>query len=93
MPRDRNFSDEEIQLLLKYDEYLIKLASKQILSGQVKLNPYRYDKSKNALTYSDYRDIFFFDVKMNQNQYHEINKISKKDFLTAIKDRLGEGEA
>lgn len=89
LPANRNFSKEEINLLLQYDEYLIKQASQQILSGKIKLNPYKYGKSSNALTYSDYRDIFFFDAMLRQNQYHEITKIDKKDLLSKIRETLG----
>ena len=81
LPRDRNFSEKEIELLLEYDEYLIRQASSQILSGKIELNPYRYGKAKNALTYSDYRDVFFFDAMLRQNQYHEINNLNKKELI------------
>ena len=53
------------------------------------MNPYRQGKSKSALTYSDYKDIFFFDAMLRQNQYHEITRLSKKDLLSKIKERLG----
>lgn len=89
LPTDRNFNEEEIQLLLDYDEYLIREASRQILSGKIELNPYRYGKGKNALTYSDFKDIFFFDAMLRQNQYHEINNMNKKELLTKIKEKLG----
>ena len=89
LPRDRNFSEEEIELLLEYDEYLIRQASNQILSGKIELNPYRYGKAKNALTYSDYRDVFFFDAMLRQNQYHEINNLNKKELILKIKEKLG----
>lgn len=89
LPRDRNFSEEEIELLLEYDEYLIRQASSQILSGKIELNPYRYGKAKNALTYSDYRDVFFFDAMLRQNQYHEINNLNKKELILKIKEKLG----
>lgn len=89
LPRDRNFSEKEIELLLEYDEYLIRQASSQILSGKIELNPYRYGKAKNALTYSDYRDVFFFDAMLRQNQYHEINNLNKKELILKIKEKLG----
>ncbi|QLL73925.1 ATP-dependent helicase/nuclease RexB [Lactobacillus crispatus] len=89
LPRDRNFSEEEIELLLEYDEYLIRQASSQILSGKIELNPYRYGKAKNSLTYSDYRDVFFFDAMLRQNQYHEINNLNKKELILKIKEKLG----
>ena len=89
LPANRSFSEDEIELLLEYDEYLIKEASSQILSGRISLNPYKYGKSQNALTYSDFKDIFFFDAMLKQNQYHEINNMKKKDLLAKIKERLG----
>lgn len=89
LPANRSFSEEEIKLLLEYDEYLIKEASSQILSGKISLNPYKYGKSQNALTYSDFKDIFFFDAMLRQNQYHEISNMKKKDLLAKIKERLG----
>lgn len=92
LPRDRNFSEEEIKLLLEYNEYLIKEASSQILSGKIKLNPYKYGSGPNALTYSDYRDIFFFDAMLRQNEYHEIDHLSKKELLAKIREKLGKEE-
>ncbi|QQP29418.1 PD-(D/E)XK nuclease family protein [Lactobacillus ultunensis] len=89
LPTNRSFSEEEIELLLEYDEYLIKEASSQILSGKIKLNPYKYGKTRSALTYSDFKDIFFFDAMLRQNQYHEISNMKKKELLTKIKEKLG----
>lgn len=85
---ETNFSDTEMQLLLEYDEYLIKQAAKKILSGEIEMNPFKYGNSSNALTYSDYRDVFFFDAMLRQNKYHNISKINKKDLLNQIKERL-----
>ncbi|WEV70179.1 PD-(D/E)XK nuclease family protein [Lactobacillus sp. ESL0785] len=86
------FTADEIELLLKYDEDLIKEASSQILSGQIKLNPYKYGKNQTALTYSDYRDVFFFDAMLKENKYHQISNLKKKELLTKIKERLGESD-
>ncbi|MCT6904198.1 MAG: ATP-dependent helicase, partial [Lactobacillus sp.] len=87
-----SFKDDELDLLLKYDEELIKEASSQILSGQIKLNPYKYGNGINALTYSDYRDIFFFDAMLKENKYHKIGNIKKEELLEKIKKRLKENE-
>ena len=89
LPSNRNFSADELKLLLEYDEDLIKSASSQILSGEIKLNPYRYGKGTSALTYSDYRDVFFFDSMLKQNKYHQITNLNKKELLTKIKEKLG----
>lgn len=86
-----NFNEEELELILAYDEYLIKQASSNILSGSIDLNPFKFGKTESALTYSFYRDIFFFDAMLN-NQYHEISSIDKKKLLTRIKEKLGKKE-
>ena len=86
-----NFNEEELELILAYDEYLIKQASSNILSGSIDLNPFKFGKNESALTYSFYRDIFFFDAMLN-NQYHEISSIDKKKLLTQIKEKLGKKE-
>lgn len=83
-----NFSADELNLLLEYNDYLIKKAAEQILGGQIALNPFKYGNNKNALTYSDYRDIYFFDAMLAQNKYHEISHLEKKDLLTLIKKDL-----
>lgn len=88
LPRDHSFIQEEMDLLLKYDEYLIKKASNEILSGKVELNPYRYNKGRNAITYSDYRDVFFFDAMLNEDEYHEISGMNKKELMEKIKEIL-----
>lgn len=86
------FTEDELEQLLQYDEELIKEASSQILSGQIKLNPYRYGKSINALTYSDYRDIFFFDAMLKENKYHQIDNLTKQELITKIKNKLSLGD-
>lgn len=90
--RGNAFNEDELRLLLKYDEDLIKEASSQILSGNIKLNPYKYGRGINALTYSDYRDIFFFDAMLKENKYHQVGNLSKKELLEKIKEKLEEGD-
>ncbi|BDR60512.1 PD-(D/E)XK nuclease family protein [Lactobacillus xylocopicola] len=90
--RGNAFNDDELKLLLEYDEALIKGAASQILAGKIKLNPYQYGKAVNALAYSDYRDILFFDAMLKENQYHRIGNLSKKELLAKIKAKLGKDE-
>ena len=85
------FNSDELELLLKYDEELIKDASSQILAGKVKLNPYKYGNGNNALTYSDFRDIFFFDAMLKENKYHQVGSLKRDELLEKIKKRLKEG--
>lgn len=86
------FKDDELKLLLKYDEELIKDASSQILSGQIKLNPYKYGNGISALTYSDFRDIFFFDAMLKENRYHQIGSMDKPELIKKITERLQEDD-
>lgn len=86
-PRDRFFTETEIRALFEYDEKLIAEAARQILAGEIKLNPYRAGKGISALTYSDYRDIFFFDAMLPNNKYHQIGSLTKKELLANIEDK------
>lgn len=95
LPQNANFTEDELDLLLEYDEYLIQKASEEILSGKINLNPYRYGKSdsaQNALTYSDFKDIYFFDAMLENNQYHEIKSMKKGELLSYIRQLLGKEE-
>lgn len=85
-----NFNQEEIDLLLAYNEYLIKQASNKILSGNIELNPFRKSNNQNALTYSDYRDIFFFDAMLKENEYHDISSLKKNELMSKIRDILSQ---
>lgn len=87
LPKNSAFTLDELQLVLKYNEYLIKKAGKEILSGQIALNPFKYE-NQTGLQYSDYQDIFFFDNKLINNQYKLIDSMNKKEFLDYIKSIL-----
>lgn len=89
MGRSLSFSPTELNLLLAYDELLVKQAADQILSGQIVLNPFRSGQ-QNQLAFSNYKDIYFFDPLLPQNSYHEIGSLHKQDLLTLIKNKLKE---
>lgn len=91
LPKNVNFNEEQLQLLLRYDEYLIKHAANKILTGDIELNPYKQN-NRTALQYSNYKDIFFFDAKLPQNKYHLIDSIDKNELLKHIRAVLEEGE-
>lgn len=86
-----SFSPEQLEWILKYNSYLIKQAAEQILAGHLQLNPYSY-QNRTPLQYSDFKDIFFFDAMLKENNYHKINSLQKKDLLALIKEKLGEEE-
>ena len=86
-PRNQSFTPDQLELLLAYNSYLIKNAGSEILSGKIKLDPYTYGQ-QSSLTYSDFKDIFFFDAMLKENNYHKIKAIDKKTLLNLIKEKL-----
>ena len=91
LPRETSFSSEDLDKILKYNSYLIEQAGHKILNGDIELNPYRYNK-KTSLQYSDFKDIFFFDAMLKENNYHKITSLKKKELLELIKEKLDEEE-
>lgn len=76
--------DRQLQWLRDNNRRLIIDAGKQILSGQLKLNPYRLIDGSNrrtGLDYTDYLDIYQFDSMLDQGLYHELDsRIAKEKF-------------
>ena len=75
---------QQLQWLRDNNRRLIIDAGKQILSGQLKLNPYRLidgSKRRTGLDYTDYLDIYQFDSMLDQSLYHELDaRIAKEKF-------------
>lgn len=86
-PQNQSFTPDQLDLLLAYNSYLIKNAGNEILSGKIELDPYSYGQ-QTSLTYSDFKDIFFFDAMLKENNYHKIKSIDKKTLLTLIREKL-----
>ena len=86
-PQNQSFTPDQLDLLLAYNSYLIKNAGNEILSGKIELDPYSYGQ-QTSLTYSDFKDIFFFDAMLKENNYHKIKSIDKKTLLNIIKEKL-----
>lgn len=76
--------DQQLQWLRDNNRRLIIDAGKQILSGQLKLNPYRLidgSTRQTGLDYTDYLDIYQFDSMLDQGLYHELDtRIAKEKF-------------
>ena len=86
------FSSDQLDKLLEYNDYLIKQAAQEILTGKIKLNPFR-DGKRTALNYSDYKDIFFFDPMLPENEYHDLSQIKDvAQLIDEVNKRLGKKE-
>lgn len=76
--------EQQLQWLRANNRRLIINAGKQILSGQLKLNPYRLIDGSNrqtGLDYSDYLDIYQFDNMLDQGLYHELDaRVARQKF-------------
>lgn len=83
------FSPDQLDKLLEYNDFLIKQAAQDILNGKITLNPFK-DGKKTALNYSDYKDIFFFDPMLPENEYHDLPQIKDtSQLIDEINKKLG----
>ena len=90
LPAQTSFNSKDLNYILEYNSYLIQQAAQKILNGDIELNPYQY-KKRTPLQYSDFKDIFFFDAMLKENNYHKISTLKKDELLHLIKEKL-EGE-
>lgn len=78
---------EEFELLQNYTKKTIKEISEEILSGNIKMEPY-YNKrtKKTPCEYCDYKSICNFKAGECQNKYRFIDTKKKEEILQEIKE-------
>lgn len=76
---------EQFEDLQKYMYKVIGQISKEILSGNIDLKPYYKDK-KTPCKYCDYKSICGFNMGGCENKYNYIDKKSKEEILSKIKN-------
>ena len=76
---------EQFQDLQKYMYIVIKQISKEILGGNIDLKPFDKDK-KTPCKYCDYKSICAFNMGGCENKYNYIDKKSKEEILSKIKN-------
>ena len=76
---------EQFADLQKYMYNVITQISKEILSGNIDLKPYYKDK-KTPCKYCDYKSICGFNMGGCENKYNYIDKKSKEEILSKIKN-------
>lgn len=67
---------EQLEIMGAYAEKKIEQFGKEILDGQVAINPYRM-KEKTACDYCSFRAVCNFDTKLPGNKYRNLNGFSK----------------
>lgn len=80
-------SSEEFKDLQKYMYTIIKQISKEILGGNIDLKPYYKDK-KTPCKYCDYKSICAFNMGGCENSYNYIDKKSKEEILSKIREEV-----
>ncbi|MGN0160896.1 MAG: PD-(D/E)XK nuclease family protein [Lachnospiraceae bacterium] len=76
----------QIEQLLNYVEGYIKESVDQILTGDVKVNPYLY-KKKNGCEYCKYRGICGFDRKVTECRYRNLRAISPEEIFHRMEEK------
>ncbi|MBD5806153.1 PD-(D/E)XK nuclease family protein [Limosilactobacillus walteri] len=81
---------QQLQWLQEMNKNLVINAGNQILSGDLKLNPYRLlngSSRRTGLDFSDFLDVFQFDNMLDQQNYRDLNpNLAKEAFENAIQD-------
>ena len=81
---------QQLDWLQNMNKELVINAGNQILSGDLKLNPYRLLTGSNrrtGLDYSDFLDVFQFDNMLDQQNYRDLNpNLAKEAFDNAVQD-------
>ncbi len=82
-------SAQDFYLMMKYAVNKVEEIRQKILSGDVKVNPYRRG-TETSCDYCGYRQICGFDTKMEGYRYREIDAMSVDKVIQAMK---GEGQS
>ena len=77
-------SAQDFYLMMKYAVNKVEEIRQKILSGDVKVNPYRRG-TETSCDYCGYRQICGFDTKMEGYRYREIDAMSVDKVIQAIK--------
>lgn len=82
-------SAQDFYLMMKYAVNKVEEIRQKILSGDVKVNPYRRG-TETSCDYCSYRQICGFDTKMEGYRYRELEAMSVDKVIQAMK---GEGQS
>lgn len=71
---------EEFELLLSYVDYILRDTGRDILTGDIRVSPYRQrdKKDRNACTYCAYQDVCGFDPEIPGYEYRDIGAFDEE---------------
>lgn len=90
--RSQLVTNEELNLLLKHDEALIKAAAAAIFAGNVALKPVKWPNNQTALQYSPFKAIMQFDAMLPENDYHHIAPIDREQVIELLRKEKEEND-
>ncbi|WDV44428.1 helicase-exonuclease AddAB subunit AddB [Clostridiaceae bacterium M8S5] len=85
-------SKEELDALLEHVRNLIKDLGKNILVGNININPTK-TSTQTACDFCEYKSICRFDIASNENKYNKIPKLSNKEVIEKLKREESEADA
>jgi ATP-dependent helicase/nuclease subunit B len=89
---DKILTEEEFQLLLRFNREKIIEAGNRILSGENMLKPFDDDRLFTPSIRGPYRAISQFDALLPENNYQEMKKINKKEFFNRLREKYTQNE-
>ena len=73
-------TEKDFDTLMKYTKQKIKSMGKEILEGNIAVNPYR-DGTDTACDYCRYKSICGFDEKLKGDRYREVEKLDDNELF------------
>lgn len=90
---DKFVSEPELDSLIRHNRSKFIEAGNKIIGGDIALNPAYQGKERIACRYCPFRSVCDFDAMLQENNYHRIEQLSKKEVISRlINDEKG-GEA
>ncbi|EMF0078586.1 PD-(D/E)XK nuclease family protein [Enterococcus hirae] len=88
--KEKFYTEQELQLFMAHNRANMRLAGDKITSGEIKLNPAYKDKERLACQMCPFRSVCTFDVMLQENNYHRLEKLNKEEALRRIEKRSEE---
>lgn len=80
-------TEEEFELLIRYNRDMIIEAGNRILSGENMLKPFEDDSLFIPSVRGSYHAISQFDALLPENNYQEMLKLNKEEFFSLLRER------
>ena len=86
LSRSNVVSEAQFKDLQKHTKKIIKEISKEILSGNIDIKPYKSKTKRTVCEYCPYKSICNFSPDKKGNEYFRIKTMEKQELLEKIKE-------